>query len=185
MTKEICKARRHLLKAGMAFALNGLNARPALANFVHKTSRLHELSFYNLHTGESLKTKYWAEGEYLPDAMADINHILRDFRTNLVLPIDPQLLDLLNGLPSTLGTAQPFQIISGYRSPATNFTLAANSDGAAKGSLHMQGKAIDLRIEGTALGDLHQAAMDLQGGGVGYYPKSNFVHVDVGRVRHW
>ena len=117
--------------------------------------------------------------------MADINHILRDFRTNQVLPIDPQLLDLLNGLRSTLGTAQPFQIISGYRSPATNFTLAANSDGVAKGSLHMQGKAIDLRIEGTALGDLRQAAMGLQGGGVGYYPKSNFVHIDVGRVRHW
>jgi len=185
MTNEVCKGRRGLLKAGMAFALTGLNVRPALANFEQKTPTLRELAFYNLHTGESLKTDYWAEGDYLPDAMADINHILRDFRTNQVLPIDLQLLDLLNGLRSTLGTAQPFQIISGYRSPATNSTLAANSDGVAKGSLHMQGKAIDLRIEGTALGDLRQAAMGLQGGGVGYYPKSNFLHLDVGRVRHW
>ena len=185
MTNEVCKGRRGLLKASMAFALTGLNVHPALANFEQKTPTLRELAFYNLHTGESLKTDYWAEGDYLPDAMADIDHILRDFRTNQVLPIDPQLLDLLNGLRSTLGTAQRFQIISGYRSPATNFTLAANSDGVAKGSLHMQGKAIDLRIEGTALGDLRQAAMGLQGGGVGYYPKSNFVHIDVGRVRHW
>ena len=185
MTNEVCKGRRGLLKASMAFALTGLNVRPALANFEQKTPTLHELAFYNLHTGESLKTDYWAEGDYLPDAMADIDYILRDFRTNQVLPIDPQLLDLLNSLRSTLGTAQPFQIISGYRSPVTNSTLAANSDGVAKGSLHMQGKAIDLRIEGTALGDLRQAAMGLQGGGVGYYPKSNFVHIDVGRVRHW
>ena len=185
MIIEVCKRRRRLLKAGMAFALIGLNVRPALANFEEKNPTLRELAFYNLHTGESLKTDYWAEGDYLPDAMANIDYILRDFRTNQVLPIDPQLLDLLNGLRSTLGTTQPFQIISGYRSPATNFTLATNSDGVAKGSLHMQGKAIDLRIEGTALGDLRQAAMGLQGGGVGYYPKSNFVHVDVGRVRHW
>lgn len=185
MVDEVCKRRRRLLKAGMALALTGLNVRSAYANFEQNTPTLRELAFYNLHTGESLKTDYWAEGDYLPDAMVNINHILRDFRTNQVLPIDLQLLDLLNSLRSTLGTAQPFQIVSGYRSPATNLNLAANSDGVAKGSLHMQGKAIDLRIEGTVLDDLRQAAIGLKGGGVGYYPKSNFVHLDVGRVRHW
>lgn len=185
MNNEVCKGRRGLLKAGIALTLTGLSSHPVLANFAQKTPSFRELAFYNLHTGESLKTDYWAEGDYLPDAMSYINHILRDFRTNQVLPIDPQLLDLLSGLRSTLNTAQPFQIISGFRSPATNLTLSENSNGVAKGSLHMQGKAIDLRIEGIALSDLHQAAIGLQGGGVGYYAKSNFVHVDVGRLRHW
>jgi len=110
---------------------------------------------------------------------------LRDFRTDEVLPIDPQLLDLLHNLRSTLGTNQPFQIISGYRSPTTNANLAANSGGVAKRSLHMQGKAIDIRIEGTPLKHLREAAVALQGGGVGYYPGSNFVHMDVGRIRTW
>lgn len=185
MNNQISKTRRDLLKAGMAFALTGLGARPALAAFEQGKTALRELAFYNLHTGENLKTAYWAEGDYLPDALADINHILRDHRNDQTLPIETPLLDLLYGLHSTLGTAQPFHIISGYRSPATNASLAANSDGVAKGSLHMQAKAVDLYIEGVPLDELRRAAIALRGGGVGYYPKSNFVHVDIGRIRSW
>ena len=185
MENQICKVRRGLLKAGMAYTLTGLAARPVFAAYGKEQPAVRELAFYNLHTGESLKTAYWEEGSYLPGALTDINHILRDYRNGQVLPIEPGLLDLLHALRNTLATTQPLQIISGYRSPETNATLAANTDGVAKGSLHTQGKAIDLHVEGIALDDLHRAAIALRGGGVGYYPKSNFVHVDIGRVRTW
>lgn len=186
MSHKICNTRRSLLKAGMVMALTGgLSARSAFADFEQKKPAVRGLAFYNLHTGESLKTDYWVEGAYLPDAMADINHILRDYRNDQELPIEPSLLDLLHGLRNTLDTTRPIQIISGYRSPATNALLATHSEGVAKGSLHMQAKAIDLHVEGVALDDLRRAAIALNGGGVGYYPKSNFVHVDVGRVRTW
>lgn len=180
MKNQICHTRRNLLKGSVAFALAGLGVRPALAS-----NQPRELAFYNLHTGESLTTQYWAEGNFLAEGLADINHILRDFRTNQVKTIDPNLIDLLHQLQSSLGTTRPFEIISGYRSPTTNANLANNSDGVAKRSLHMEGKAIDLRIDGVALNHLRQAAIALQAGGVGYYPGSNFVHVDVGRVRRW
>jgi uncharacterized protein YcbK (DUF882 family) len=185
MKNQNFKLRRSILKAGIAFALTGASIRPVLADFEQKKKTVRELAFYNLHTGESLKTDYWAEGDYLPDALADINHILRDFRNNQILPIETPLLDLLHKLHTTLGTSQPFHIVSGYRSPETNALLTANSDGVAKDSLHMQGKAIDLYIEGTPLNELRHAAIRLHGGGVGYYPNSNFVHVDTGHIRSW
>lgn len=185
MSYKICKTRRGLLKAGMALALTGMSVRSAFAGFEQKKTAVRELSFYNMHTGESLQADYWAEGSYLPEAMTGISHILRDHRNDQMLPIAPGLLDLLYGLRSTLDTTRPFQIISAYRSPETNALLAANTDGVAKGSLHMQAKAIDLHIEGVALTELRRAAIALHGGGVGYYPKSNFVHIDIGRVRHW
>lgn len=185
MDDQICKVRRSLLKAGLGFALAGLSARPAFAAFEQGKTAGRELAFYNLHTGESLKTAYWSDGNYLPEALADINYILRDYRNNQVLPIEPHLLDLLYGLRNMLETPRPFQIISGYRSPATNAFLAAHSDGVVKSSLHMQGKAIDIHVEGIPLDGLRRAAIALHGGGVGYYPNSNFVHVDIGRVRTW
>ncbi|MDO9366682.1 MAG: DUF882 domain-containing protein [Methylotenera sp.] len=185
MSHEVCKIRRRLLKAGMALAFTGLSARPALAAFKSRLTEGRELSFHNLHTGENLNAEYWSEGAYLPDALADINHILRDHRNDQVLPIETHLLDLLYGLRNALDTTQPFQIISGYHSPATNALLAANFDGVAKGSLHTQAKAIDLNVEGVPLNELRRAAIALHGGGVGYYPNSNFVHIDIGRVRTW
>jgi uncharacterized protein YcbK (DUF882 family) len=169
----------------MAFALTGLSARSAFAASEQVEPAVRELAFYNLHTGESLKTDYWSDGAYLPDALAEINHILRDHHNDQVQPIEPHLLDLLHGLRNTIDTTRPIQIISGYRSSATNALLASHSDGVAKDSLHMQAKAIDLRVEGVHLDDLRRAAIALNGGGVGYYPNSNFVHVDIGRVRTW
>ncbi len=121
----------------------------------------------------------------MPEALADINHILRDHRTNDVLPMQLPLLDLLYTLHGVLAVPRPFQIISGYRSPKTNALLAANSGGVAKHSLHMQGMAVDIHVEGVPLDQLRRAAIGLQTGGVGYYPASGFVHVDIGRARHW
>jgi len=149
--------------------------------------RARSLSFDNLHTGERLKVEYWADGQYLADALAEVNHLLRDFRTGQVHPIAPPLLDLLAQLRERLETSQPINVISGYRSPLTNAMLQAEHEhsGVASKSLHMQGMAIDIRIPGRALADLHLAALAERRGGVGYYPSSDFVHVDVGRVRAW
>jgi uncharacterized protein YcbK (DUF882 family) len=146
------------------------------------------LSFVNTHTGERLRTAYRTGATYQPAALARIDVILRDFRANQVKPIDPALLDLLHQLRGTLRTTAPFHIISGYRAPATNDMLRARGgadSGVASGSLHTVGKAVDIRIPGVPLEDLRAAARSLKLGGVGFYPRSNFVHVDTGRVRFW
>ena len=173
-------ARRHFL-AGAGVSL--FVPRPARAN--EPGARL--LAFDNIHTGEKLKVEYWADGQYLPDALAQVNHVLRDFRSGDVHPIAPQLLDLLSVLRYRLETAEPVTVISGYRSPATNAMLRGEHEhsGVATKSLHMQGMAIDIRIAGRSLAAVHTAALAQRGGGVGYYPQSDFVHVDVGRVRAW
>ena len=143
------------------------------------------LSFAHTHTGERLAVEYFSAGRYLEDALATVNRFLRDFRTNDVHAIDPDLLDLLHAVTTLTGTARPFQVISGYRSPATNDMLRHRSEGVAAGSLHMNGQAIDIRLADVPLAKLRKAALAAGRGGVGYYPASAFVHVDTGRVRTW
>lgn len=143
------------------------------------------LSFSHLHTGERLELEYFSAGAYLPDALGAVNHLLRDFRTGDVGTIDPALLDLLHTLRERTGTRQPFQIISGYRSPATNQMLHERSSGVATKSLHMSGQAIDIRLADVPLVHLRDTALSMRSGGVGFYPGSDFVHVDTGRVRAW
>jgi uncharacterized protein YcbK (DUF882 family) len=176
------RTRRNFLRTGTAALAAGV-ASPALANIGRTDHRA--LSFDNLHTGEKLKIDYWVEGRYVPDALKDIDHLLRDFRNGKVHRIDPKLLDLLNHLHRKLGSNAPFEVISGYRSPATNAMLHARSRGVATHSLHMKGMAIDIRVPDRNLKDLHETALAMRAGGVGYYTKLDFVHVDVGRVRHW
>jgi uncharacterized protein YcbK (DUF882 family) len=167
-----------------AFAAHKPDVNASIPSTSRKDPR-RSLACYNLHTGESVDAVYYAGNTYQLDALQDFNRVLRDFRTGDVHTIDPRLFNLLYRLNQRLGTREPFHIISGYRSPQTNASLAAQSDGVAKHSLHMDGEAIDIRIPGIALADVHRAALDLRGGGVGYYRSSDFVHVDVGRVRHW
>jgi len=144
------------------------------------------LSFFNLHTGETLENAvYWAEGKYNPAIMREVEYILRDFRRDEVAPIDPLLLDQLFAVRSVLETSTPFNIISGYRSPETNQMLRQQSSGVAKRSYHTIGQAVDVRLPGRELKALRQAARRLKRGGVGYYPKSDFVHLDTGPVRAW
>ncbi len=145
------------------------------------------LSFNNIHTGERLAVDYWVDGAYQPDALSEVNHVLRDFRTGDVHAIEPRLLDLLTRIRARLETNKPVQVISGYRSPLTNAMLRGKHEhsGVASKSLHMQGMAIDIRLADCDLQTLHRAALAERSGGVGYYPESDFVHVDVGRVRHW
>lgn len=143
------------------------------------------LGFDNLHTGEKMVVEYYASGGYVPQALASVNQLLRDFRTGDVGVIDASLLDLLHGLATLTGSRRPFQIISGYRSPATNAALHQRSSGVASGSLHMLGQAIDIRLADVPLETLRDAARSMRVGGVGYYAASNFVHVDTGRIRTW
>ena len=144
-----------------------------------------KIAVHNLHTGESLDEVFWEGGRYVDDALSAVNHVLRDFRTGEVHAIDPRLLDLLDTLAKKTEAATPFQVVSGYRSPRTNARLHRESHGVAEHSLHMKGMAIDIRLAGVDLSRLHQAALSLGAGGVGYYPASDFVHVDVGPVRSW
>lgn len=143
------------------------------------------LAVYNVHTGESLNTTYWEGGEYIPGALHEVNYLFRDFRANQTRNIDPRLLDVLYDLRLLTASAKPINLVSGYRSYATNAMLAGQSEGVARHSMHIEGKASDIQIPGVELRDLHRAALSLGAGGVGYYPRSNFVHVDTGRVRRW
>lgn len=143
------------------------------------------LTFHHTHTGERLAVEYFSRGTYVPDALVAINRHLRDFRTGEEHVIDPALLDLLHRLQLATGSERPFEVISGYRSPKTNQVLREKSNGVAASSLHMAGKAIDIRVADVKLAALRAAAIDLRAGGVGYYPESQFVHVDTGRVRMW
>jgi uncharacterized protein YcbK (DUF882 family) len=181
MTIENRLRRRILLGAGMAMA-GGL-ASPARAGLGRTDIR--RLSLENLHTGERVKADYWIEGAYDADALRAIDRVLRDFRTGDVHPIAPRLLDVLSTLRGVLDTDSDVQVISAYRSPKTNAMLHEQNAGVAATSLHMQGMAIDIRIQGRPLLGLRDAALRLSAGGVGYYPKSNFLHLDIGRVRRW
>lgn len=174
--------RRQFLGVAGAALLTGI-AFPADA--ARRLLRPRALAFHNLHTGEKLDTVYWADGRYLPEAMRHIDWLLRDFRTDEIHPIDPRLLDLLAEMHGRLQTRAPFHVISGYRSPQTNAMLASISDGVAQNSLHLEGKAIDIRVPGQRLRHVRAAAVSLRRGGVGYYPQSDFVHVDTGSVRYW
>jgi len=147
--------------------------------------RDRKLSFYNTHTSEKLSTTYWSEGQYIDDGIAEISWLLRDHRAGTAAPMDPKLLDLLHQLLAKVEHQGEFHVISGYRSPATNDMLNKQSSGVAKRSYHMLGKAIDVRLPGFNTSQLRKAAISLKGGGVGYYSSSNFVHLDVGRVRYW
>jgi len=174
--------RRRFLQAGVALALGGSSSGALAAT---SSSQEWTLSFYNLHTGESFDRPYRVGNAYISPALADIDRLLRDFRTNEVQSIDPSLLDLLFHLRTVMDSDRPFQVISGYRSPKTNAMLANASGGVAKKSYHMKGMAVDVRLPGRDLGKLREAAINLKVGGVGFYPKSDFIHLDTGRVRYW
>jgi len=143
------------------------------------------LNLYNIHTGETVKSTFWSQGQFIDSEIEMIDMLVRDFRANDVISMDRKLYQDLYELQTRLSPNKPMYIISGYRSPKTNAALRNGSSGVAKKSLHMQGRAIDLRIPGVSHKELHRAALELRSGGVGYYPKSGFVHLDTGRVRRW
>lgn len=179
----LCPARRQLLLGLGGVALCSLIPSKAIAS--RSTKGVRELSLFNRHTGEYNNGNYWVDGHYQSEVLADFSHLLRDHRQNVAAPMDKRLFDLLYTLKSTLNTDKEIHVISGYRSPKTNAMLVGKSGGVAKKSYHMQGMAMDIAIPGVNLKTIRDAALSLKLGGVGYYPKSGFVHVDCGPVRHW
>lgn len=178
-------SRRDVMKMGLATMLGLtvpiLGSKSAVAGSYNSWN----IGFRNAHTGESFSGVYRVGNKYLPEAFDRINYVLRDFRTEEVFPMDPRVLDLINIVHQKTGSSRPFEILSGYRSPKTNSNLRRVSTGVAKNSLHMYGQAIDLRIPGFKTSKIRNIAKSLRVGGVGYYPKSDFVHVDTGKVRSW
>ena len=177
--------RRNFLKLGVLTAVASISPLPSFAAPSNPFTSEKNLSFYNIHNDERLSTVYWRNGQYLPDVLRAINYIMRDHRTNEIKVIQVQLLDLLYDIHRNLNTKQFFHIVSGYRSPATNNYLYKHSTGVNKNSLHVNGMAVDIRIPLCDLAFLGNTAKSLKRGGVGLYPESNFVHVDVGAVRYW
>ncbi|SON48328.1 DUF882 domain-containing protein [Vibrio tapetis] len=174
--------RKFIQLASAGFVTTTLMPTQALASLASKP---RNIVFNNLHTGEKIETCYFDGSTYVTEELDRINHICRDFRRNESHPMDKLLLDKISAIQSALGTNAEVQIISGYRSPATNEMLRGKSSGVAKKSHHMLGKAIDFRLEGVALADVRKAAISLKAGGVGYYPGSNFIHIDTGATRSW
>ena len=158
---------------------------PAMACAALVSPHEKSLNLFNTHTGETFNNVFWVDGQFVPDALDKINRLLRDHRSEQVMAIDPNLLFLLEKVSAQVGSSNVLHVISGYRSPETNQWLADRSDGVARHSLHLEGKAIDIRVPGRDLAVVRKVALDTRGGGVGFYPDSQFVHIDTGRVRSW
>lgn len=179
--KPTVSRRRFMWQASCVCTVAVSAARPAVASM----SEVRSIDLLHTHTGERLSTDYWKAGQYVPESLDRVNHLLRDFRTNDLHVIDPTLLDILYQLQLMADRSGPFQVISGYRSPATNEMLRSRSDGVAQHSMHLVGRAIDIRLPGFSTRRLGEHARTLARGGVGFYAASDFVHVDTGRVRFW
>jgi uncharacterized protein YcbK (DUF882 family) len=173
-------SRRTFLRAAVTLPVFA-SPLAALATAVEQRS----VSFVHTHTGETLATTYFRDGAYDAASLAKVNHLLRDFRSGESAAMDRGLLDILYDLQVLADRESTFEIISGYRSPHTNAALRKKSGGVAEKSLHMQGKALDIRFTGFPTKKLRDYALSLQRGGVGYYASSNFLHIDTGRVRFW
>jgi uncharacterized protein YcbK (DUF882 family) len=187
MTEPRPPARRNFLRRGAAALIGAPMLLPAArASALPSTGAARELTLRHTHTNESIALAYASGDHYDPGALQALNHFLRDHYTGEVGVIDPQVFELLHRVRQVLGSTAAYEVISGYRGAATNSLLrATRGGGVASKSLHMEGRAIDVRLPGVALADLRDAAMSLRAGGVGYYPGERFVHIDTGRVRHW
>lgn len=182
---DLMVSRRSILAGGLITLASSFIPRKAISAVKDLLVPERSLFLYNSYTGEKLQADYWSNGQYLTDVLVEINHLFRDHLTETIETIDTNLLDLLFALKEKLNISEPFHIISGYRSPQTNAKLRKRKRGVARNSLHMYGKAVDIRVPGYSIKGLKLAAMDLQSGGVGYYPRAGFVHLDVGEVRYW
>jgi uncharacterized protein YcbK (DUF882 family) len=180
--------RRRILKVGGSLACMPAAAlwpRPAYTQMPAAQQHAKRIALFNLHTGERLDVEYCRDDVYVVDALAAIEVLLRDFRDGEKHAIDPKLLDYLVDVADKIGVPPAFHVISGYRSPQSNEALHAHSSGVSQHSLHMQGRAIDVRVSGVDCAVLAANALELKRGGVGYYRASNFVHLDTGAFRTW
>ena len=173
-------SRRQILRMGGVVLASSMF--PSLG-WSHHVSR--SLNLHNALTRENIELEYWVNGEFVPEALKELNHFLRDPHNGKVTEIDPKLYDLIFGIARKLEAKGIINIMSGYRSPVTNDRLRRRNSAAAKGSFHVKGKAVDIRIPGYSTNAVRRVAMGLKQGGVGYYPRSKYVHIDTGPVRSW
>lgn len=170
------------------FAATTVAAAPVMANafgVVRGAGNYRRIRMYSGRTGESIDTVYWVDGKYVRDALNEINIFMRDWRTGQVIGIDPRMVDIAAASHRLLQTNEPYMMLSGYRSPKTNAMLRLRSGGVARNSLHMTGKAADLRLKSRSVNQMYKAASACRAGGVGKYSSSNFVHMDCGPLRTW
>jgi uncharacterized protein YcbK (DUF882 family) len=178
-------SRRGVLRA---FAATAIAAAPTYSNAVgllRGSGDIRRVRMHSGRTGESIDTIYWIEGDYIPDALAEINRFMRDWRTDSTINIDTRTVDIMAAAYNLLDADTPFLMLSGYRTPATNAMLRSRSRSVARNSLHMTGQAADLRLDGRSVGQVAKAAISCSAGGVGKYSRSNFVHMDCGPIRIW
>lgn len=171
-----------------AFAATAVTAAPTMANavgFLRGAGDIRSIKMHNARTGESMQSVYWIEGEYVREALAEINFFFRDWRRNEVMAIDNRTIDIIAATHRLVDASEPFLLLSGYRSAATNAALRSRSGGVARKSLHMKGQAADLRLSSRSVRQVARAAASCGAGGVGKYSRSNFTHVDCGVVRSW
>lgn len=170
------------------FAASAVVAAPTYSNaagFLRGAGDIRQIKIYSSRTGESLNTVYWIEGNYIKEALNEINKIMRDWRLNKVTQIDTRTVDIMAAALRVMDTTEPYTLLSGYRSPQTNAMLRSRSRGVARNSLHMKGQAADLRLKSRSVGQISKAAIAMSAGGVGRYNGSNFVHMDCGPIRTW
>ena len=170
------------------FAATTVAAAPVMANafgVIRGAGDYRRIRMYSGRTGESIDTVYWVDGKYVRDALNELNIFMRDWRTGQVIGIDPRMVDIAAASHRMLQTNEPYMMLSGYRSPKTNAMLRSRSGGVARNSLHMTGKAADLRLKSRSVNQMYKAASACRAGGVGKYSSSNFVHMDCGPIRNW
>lgn len=177
-------SRRRLLAKTASLSATALTAT-GFSLTAHSLQAERRLRLYNIHTGEYVTSTFWADGHYIDDELQALDLLVRDHRANQAIAMQRELYQRLYDLQQLFPVDEPMYIISGYRAPGTNRALQQKSSAVAEGSLHMQGKAMDIRIPGVSHRHLHKAALAMQAGGVGYYPSDGFVHLDTGRVRRW
>lgn len=178
-------SRRALLGAFAATAITAAPTFSKAAGFLRGAGDIRRLRMYSSRTGESLDIIYWIDGEYIPEAFREINWFMRDWRNSLTHEIDPRTVDILAAAHRLLDAGEPYMLLSGYRSPQTNEMLRRRSRGVAKNSRHLRGEAADIRLASRDVNQIYRAGLACRAGGVGIYPKSNFVHMDCGPLRSW
>ena len=189
MTHDIARrvSRRDLLAFIGASAGVALATKPALAapSVISGKGEYRSINLHNTRLGESLNTVYWIGGAYIPEAMAEITFLLRDWRLDLTKPVDAAVIDVLAAAHRRLDTREPFEVVSGYRSPQTNAMLRRRSRGVARNSYHIKAMAVDVKLKTRSVNQMYMAALSSYGGGVGRYSRSGFVHMDSGPIRSW
>ena len=178
-------SRRALLGAFAATALVAAPTYSKAAGLLRGSGDIRRIKMYSARTGEKIDMIYWVEGDYIKDAVQEVNHFMRDWRTGDVKNMDLRTIDIMAASLNLLDVSEPFMLLSGYRSPKTNAMLRSRSTGVAKNSLHLKGQAADLRLSSRSVSQIGRAAASCAAGGVGRYSGSNFVHMDCGPVRTW